>query len=405
MMKQTAISVAAMAVGMALSSAAWAQQAAPALEADPYKINPFVGSGSGSGPGGGRLAPPRPPRGAAPADEPAAATTPEAIAVAKAEMAKPRAEPGYKAPRLAIGQPDLQGVWSNASNTRLIRPAQFASLVMNDEQAAKARREHPQNIRQATDDNQKEADGLLNGRDLAAGRGYNAFWIDPGTNYSLVKGTWRTSWIVDPPNGQIPLTDNGRKLLAERRTDRGTGYDNPEERGMAERCIFFGGSSGPPLMNGLYNNNYRITQSPDAVIIVAEMIHEPRIVRLNSKHGPRELNRYAGDSIGWWEGDTLVVETVDVNPTGGGQASITESGKIIERFTRYNDKQILYEFEVHDPALYSQVWKGEVGLNAAPNLYEYACHEGNYGLDGILRGGRANDRKGVVNRASGGREE
>jgi hypothetical protein len=401
MMRQTTISVAAMAIGMALSGVAWAQQTAPKSEADPYKINPFVGSG----PGGGRLAPPRPPRGAAPADEPAAATTPEAIAVATAEMAKPRAEPGYKAPRLAIGQPDLQGVWSNASNTRLTRPAQFASLVMNDEQAAKARREHPQNIRQATDDNQKEADGLLNGRDLAAGRGYNAFWIDPGTNYSLVKGAWRTSWIVDPPNGQIPLTEDGRKLLASRRTDRGTGYDNPEERGMAERCIFFGGSSGPPLMNGLYNNNYRITQSPDAVIIVAEMIHEPRIIRLNAKHGPRELNRYAGDSIGWWEGDTLVVETVDVNPTGGGQASITESGKIIERFTRYNDKQILYEFEVHDPALYSQVWKGEVGLNAAPNLYEYACHEGNYGLDGILRGGRANDRKGIANRASGGREE
>jgi hypothetical protein len=395
------VSAAALAASLVLANAAWAQQATPAPDTDPYKVNPFLGTGAG----GGRLAPPRPPRGAPPADEPVSTATPEAIAAAQAEMTKPRTELGYKVPRLAIGQPDLQGVWSNASNTRLTRPAQFASLVMNDAQAAKARREHPQNIRQATDDNQKESDGLLNGRDLAAGRGYNAFWIDPGTNYSLVKGTWRTSWIVDPPSGQIPLTEDGRKLLAARRADRGTGYDNPEERGMAERCIFFGGSSGPPLMNGLYNNNYRITQSRDHVIIVAEMIHEPRIIRLNAKHSPAALNRYAGDSIGWWEGDTLVVETVDINPTGGGQAAITETGKIIERFTRYNDKQVLYEFEVHDPALYSQVWKGEVGLNAAPNLYEYACHEGNYGLEGILAGGRANDRKGVVNRSSGGREE
>ena len=208
-----AVSATALVLGLMLSTAAWAQQSAPAQQADPYKINPFLGSGAG----GARLAPPRPPRGATPADEPVSAASAEAIAAAAAEMAKPRTEPGYKAPRLAIGQPDLQGVWSNASNTRLTRPAQFASLVMNDEQAAKARREHPQNIRQATDDNQKESDGLLNGRDLAAGRGYNAFWIDPGTNYSLTKGSWRTSWIVDPPNGQIPLTEDGRKLLAARR--------------------------------------------------------------------------------------------------------------------------------------------------------------------------------------------
>ncbi len=393
------VSAAALVAALALSSGAWAQQtAAPPI--DPYKVNPFLNPSAGQ-----RLAPPRPPRGATPAAEPVATATPEAVAAAATEMAKPRTEPGYVTPRLAIGQPDLQGVWSNASNTRLTRPAQFSSLVMTDAEAAEARRLHPQNIRQATDDNQKEADGLLNGRDLAAGRGYNAFWIDPGTNYSLTKGSWRTSWIVDPPNGQIPVSEEGRKLLAARRADRGTGYDNPEERGMAERCVFFGGSSGPPMMNGLYNNNYRITQSPDHVIIVAEMIHEPRIIKLNAKHGPKELNKYAGDSIGWFEGNTLVVETINVNQTGAGQAAITEAGRIIERFTRYNDRQILYEFEVHDPALYTQAWKGEVGLNAAPNLYEYACHEGNYGLEGILAGGRANDRKGVVNRASGSREE
>ncbi len=393
------VSAAALAAAMALANVGWSQQPAPAQETDPYKINPFL-----SGAAGERLAPRRPPRGAAQADEPTAAASAEVIAIAKAEMAKPRTEPGYKTPRLAIGQPDLQGVWSNASNTRLTRPAQFKSLVMNGEEAAKARREHPQNIRQATDDNQKTSDGLLNGKDLASGRGYNAFWIDPGNNYALVKGSWRTSWIVDPPNGQIPpQTEEGRKILnASRETStRGNGYDNPEERSNWERCVSFQGG-GPPLGNGLYNNNFRIIQSPDHVLIEAEMIHEARIVKLNGKHGPAALNLWHGDSIGWWEGDTLVVETVNI-ARGSGQR-LTPSGKVIERFTRYNDKQILYEFEVHDPVLYGQVWKGEMGLNASPGMYEYACHEGNYGLHGILEGGRNNDRKGITN-VSGSREE
>jgi hypothetical protein len=393
------VSAAALAAALMLTNVGWSQQATPAPETDPYKINPFL-----SGAAGERLAPRRPPRGAAQADEPAAAISAETIAVAKAEMAKPRTEPGYKTPRLAIGQPDLQGVWSNASNTRLTRPAQFKSLVMNEEEAAKARREHPQNIRQATDDNQKTSDGLLNGKDLASGRGYNAFWIDPGNNYALVKGSWRTSWIVDPPNVQIPpQTEEGRKILnASRETStRGNGYDNPEERSNWERCVSFSGG-GPPLGNGLYNNNFRIIQSPDHVLIEAEMIHEARIVKLNGKHGPAALNLWHGDSIGWWEGDTLVVETVNIS-RGSGQR-LTPSGKIIERFTRYNDRQVLYEFEVHDPVLYSQVWKGEMGLNASPGMYEYACHEGNYGLHGILEGGRNNDRKGITN-VSGSREE
>jgi hypothetical protein len=118
------------------------------------------------------------------------------------------------------------------------------------------------------------------------------------------------------------------------------------------------------------------------------------------------MNQYLGDSIGWWEGDTLVVETVNINPNGGGQVQLTPNGKIIERFTRYSDNQVLYEFEVNDPALYSQVWKGEVGLNRVnDNVYEYACHEGNYGLLGILEGGRANDRAGKSNGEKGDRDE
>jgi hypothetical protein len=337
------------------------------------------------------------------------------VAPAAAQSATPsgadgRTEKGYVAPRLAIGQPDLTGVWTNSSNTTLTRPSQFKSLTMSDAEAAEARAKNPSNIRQATDDNQKTSDGLLDGKDLNAGRGYNAFWIDPGNNYANVKGTWRTSWIVDPPNGTIPFSAEGRKLASARRTGRGSGYDNPEERALGERCIIgFGGTGGPPMMNVLYNNNYQIIQSPDHVVIVVEMVHDARIIPLKGKHRPDAMKPYLGDSIGWWDGDTLVVETINLHPNqqiGGGQVSLTEKGKITERFTRYNDNQVLYEFEVDDPTLYTQVWKGEVGMNKVDgNMYEYACHEGNYGLEGILAGGRANDRAGKNNRVNGDRDE
>ncbi len=317
---------------------------------------------------------------------------------------------GYVAPRLEIGQPDISGVWSNASNTRMTRPAKFKTLILSDADAEEARKNDPSNIRQATDDNQKTGDGLLDGKDLASGRGYNSFWIDPGSNLANVKGTWRTSWIVDPPSGQVPFTEEGRKVAAAGRGGylaRGTGYDNPEERAAGERCIVgFGGTGGPPMMNVLYNNNYQIIQAKDHVVIVVEMNHDARIIPLNAKHRPVALNPYLGDSIGWWEGDTLVVETVNINPMGGGQVQLTPNGKVIEKFTRYSDTQVLYEFEIHDPKLYSQVWKGEVGLNRVnDNVYEYACHEGNYGLHGILEGGRAADRSGKSIQEKGDRDE
>jgi hypothetical protein len=342
-----------------------------------------------------------PGRGGPPGPPMAQAATPE---IDTAAINSPRTEAGYTAPRLAIGQPDLTGVWSNASNTRLTRPGNMPRLVMSDAENERARAANPSNIRQANDDNQN-ANTQFTGKDLASGRGYNAFWIDPGTNYGNVKGTWRTSWIVEPANGQVPFRRD-RPQPAGNRQARGSGYDNPEERSLGERCIVgFGGTSGPPLNNVLYNNNYQIIQSPDAVVIVTEMVHDARIVRLNARHRPPEVNQYMGDSIGWWEGDTLVVETVNQHPGGGSMVQLSDSGKIIERFTRYNDRQIFYEFEVDDPSLYTQVWRGQMSLNASPAIYEYACHEGNYGLHGILSGGRENDRRGVSNVRSGDRDE
>ncbi|MBI1360881.1 MAG: hypothetical protein GC155_11440 [Alphaproteobacteria bacterium] len=318
----------------------------------------------------------------------------------QAAINAPTVEAGYKVPRHADGTPDLTGVWSNASNTTLRRPGNAKNLVMTDEQALKAREDNPQNIRQATDDRQKTSDGLLTGKDLAAGRGYNSFWIDPGNNYALVKGTWRTSWIVDPPNGQMPL-----KPGAMRPRRVGTGYDNPEERNLNERCLILG-TSGPPIGNYLYNNNTRIMQSPNAVVIESEMIHDARIIPLvktaadaAAKHRPAALDQWMGDSVGWYEGDTLVVETTNMM-RGGGSAPMSPTGKIIERFTRYNDKQVFYEFEVNDPNMYTQVWKGQMSLNASPALYEYACHEGNYAMHGILAAGRKNDREGIKNDSS-----
>lgn len=321
--------------------------------------------------------------------------------VDKAAINAPVVEPGYVVPRLAIGQPDLQGVWSNASNTSMRRPPTMKNLVMSDAENDHARENNPQNIRQRTDDNQKQADGLLDGKDLQSGRGYNAFWIDPGSSYANVKGTWRTSWIVDPPNGQVPVKAGvafnpyGPRL--------GTGYDHPEERNLNERCIILG-TSGPPIGNYLYNNNLRIIQSPDHVVIESEMIHDARIIPLNAKHKPKELAPWMGDSVGWWEGDTLVIETINMT-RGGSQVQVSPAGKITERFTRYNDKQVFYEFEVDDPSIYSQVWKGQMALNAAEGMYEYACHEGNHGLLGILEGGRVADREGRDIREDGDREE
>jgi hypothetical protein len=275
----------------------------------------------------------------------APATGPE---VDKAAIAAPTVEPGYTVPRLMIGQPDLQGVWSNASNTPLRRPSSMPNLVMSDEENDRARENNPSNIRQKTDDNQS-GQGLLDGKDLASGRGYNAFWIDPGSSYANVKGTWRTSWIVEPANGQVPMkrgvTGNpyGPRL--------GTGYDHPEERNLNERCIILG-TSGPPIGNYLYNNNLRIIQSPNHVVIESEMIHDARIIPLNATHKPKELAPWMGDSIGWWEGDTLVVETINMT-RGGSGVMISPSGKITERFSRYNEKQVFYEFEVDDPSIYS----------------------------------------------------
>jgi hypothetical protein len=218
----------------------------------------------------------------------------------------------------------------------------------------------------------------LTARIWQSGRGYNAFWIDPGSSYANVKGTWRTSWIVDPPNGQVPMKRGVSAANGVRPRASAPGYDQPG-RAQPQRALHHPRHVGPADRQlPVQQQPSQITQSPDHVVIESEMIHDARIIPLNAKHKPKELTPWMGDSIGWWEGDTLVVETINMHARRFGRLALSPSGKITERFTRYNDKQVFYEFEVDDPTIYSQVVEGPDGAERGQDgIYEYACHEGN----------------------------
>jgi hypothetical protein len=233
--------------------------------------------------------------------------------------------------------------------------------------------------------------------------GYNASWTDPGTTLGRIRGEVRTSWLVDPADGKLPYSAQGRKVFQATLSKARNSFEGPESRPLGERCILgFGSTAGPPMLNVLYNNNYQIVQTPDRVAIVVEMNHDARIVRLDSRqHLPAHIRPWMGDSVGWWEGDTLVVETTNFNPGESlrpyfsATVYLSKDARVTERFTRVSKDQILYAFSVDDPATYSQVWRAEMPLNTSPGpVYEYACHEGNYALPGILAGARLAEKEG-----------
>ena len=302
------------------------------------------------------------------------------------------AQDGYLPPRTASGKPNLQGYWTNASLTSMQRSGRYddIGLVISDDQLNELTLSHPASVRAATDDNQV-AGQLPDGKDLPSGRGYNAFWVDPGTRFTSVKGEMRTSWITKPLNGRIPYSDEGNQLRREGRA-KFSGYAGPEGAPLAERCLIgFGSTSGPPMNSVLYNNMYQIVQTDDYVMILVEMVHDARIIPINGDHRPEQWESWMGDSIGYWEGDTLVVETINLHTQqkSRSMASLSDQGKIIERFSRDSENQIFYEFEVQDPVFYTESWGGEIAFNATDTkLYEYACHEGNYALTGTLGGAR-----------------
>jgi len=310
------------------------------------------------------------------------------------------AQAAYKAPRNGFSQPDLEGVWTNASLTSLERGPQFKTLTITDAQAAmveqmRARMMDAQN--RPTDPN---APAPTAGQDPG---GYNSFWIDAGKRMGRINGQARTSWLIDPADGKLPYRPEGWKLYQDTLNKARNTFDGPEARPLGERCILgFGSTAGPPMMNVLYNNHYQIQQAKDHAVIVVEMNHDARIVRLTDKRRPPPAMRtWMGDSIGWWEGDTLVVETVGFHPDEslrpyfGASLFLSPGAKVTERFTRVAKDQILYAFEVDDPKVYTKTWKAEMALNAAPGpVYEYACHEGNYSLPGILAGARRAESEG-----------
>ncbi|HZZ32145.1 MAG TPA: hypothetical protein VFE10_09145 [Phenylobacterium sp.] len=306
----------------------------------------------------------------------------------------------YHAPKNGFGQPDLQGTWTNASLTSLQRPAMFKSLTLTDAEAAALEKRRAAARAQADKPTDPNSGAPPEGNDPG---GYNASWTDPGVSLGRIGGQVRTSWIVDPINGQLPYSTTGKAAYVEALRKARNSWDGPENRPLGERCILgFGSTAGPPMLNVLYNNNYQIVQSKDSVAILVEMNHDVRIVRMTDrKHLPGYMRPWMGDSIGWWEGDTLVVETTNFNPGESlrpyfsNSILLSPNAKVTERFTRVSPNQILYRFEVDDPTTYSQVWKAEMPLNAAKGpVYEYACHEGNYALPGILAGARKADRDG-----------
>jgi hypothetical protein len=235
--------------------------------------------------------------------------------------------------------------------------------------------------------------------------GYNVFWFDPANQVATVNGERRSSLIVSPANGQVPeLSEPGKQRLAARTARAAQGaFDGPEQRALGERCILgFGSNSGPPMLPVMYNSHYQIVQNRDSVMIHVEMVHDARIIRLGGQHSPEHLRKWMGDSIGRWEGDTLVVETTHFNPVqpiqigqGATYRSIPVSPglKVMERFTRVGPRTIKYEFTVEDPDTFSTAWRGEIPFHATDQpIYEYACHEGNYALPGILAGAREEEK-------------
>jgi len=301
-------------------------------------------------------------------------------------------------------RPNLEGVWSNASLTSLTRRSGVESLVVTAEEARAIAASVPIGGLEGGFD---EDDGVNDTPDIAGDdfgtRAYNNFWVDPGSNLALVKGQYRTSYIIDPQNGQVPHLENPTTDF--QRTSFGSRYvtgigdaSGPEALPLAERCIISDRRAGPAMQSALYNNTYQFVQTDDYVVINVEQIHDARIIptfssaeEARANRRPEILQQYMGDSVGWYEDGVLVVETINVNPQQMQQSStaITINGKVTERFNRYSDSEIVYRFTVEDADLYSQPWTAELSFHAIEGqLYEYACHEGNYSMPGTLAGAR-----------------
>ncbi|MGQ0735035.1 MAG: hypothetical protein ACT4QD_15435 [Acidobacteriota bacterium] len=318
-------------------------------------------------------------------------------------------------PRMPDGKPDLQGTWDYATITPIERPESAKGLVMSEAEARRLERgvaDRVDRLAQPSDPNRgaPPVGGLVSVRTGETGvGGYNNFYIDSGRVVARVDGTYRTSLIIDPADGRLPpLTAEARaRAMARAAARKGREFDHPEYRPQAERCLLSFGTTTPLLPNYFYNNNIQIVQTPDHVMIVLEMVHDVRIVRMKgdastgsasaramsrAEHPPAGVRFWMGDSIGWWEGDTLVVDTTNFAPQQMVRGQSAEHLHVVERFRRVDAETMVMRFTVDDPATYTRPWTGEVPFRASgERIYEYACHEGNYALENILRGERRRD--------------
>jgi hypothetical protein len=298
-------------------------------------------------------------------------------------------------PRAPDGHLDLQGTFDFATATPLERPANLAGkqLFTDDEAAAFERQVGLNHAR-------------IDDAPLPAGQvgGYNQFWYEFGTKVVPDK---RTSLIVDPSDGRLPpLTPEAQKRAEDHRARLRGLAEGPEDRDASERCLL-GYNAGPPMVPVGYNQNVQIVQTHDSVMIHNEMVHTARIVPLDGgPHLPPQFRLWSGDSRGHWEGDTLVVDTTNFNDQTWNQFSgwswaADKNLHVVERFTLADPDTVLYRFTVEDPTTWTRPWTAVVPLHRTRNLmYEYACHEGNIGMVGILRGARAEERKAATRKTS-----
>jgi hypothetical protein len=289
-------------------------------------------------------------------------------------------------PRSADGHPDLQGVWTNATLTPMERPASFAGKLNLTEAEAKAFEGHAQE-ELTSGDGKSDSDFHRRAGSGETG-GYNALFIDRGSELARVDGVKRSSLVIDPPDGKVPpITPEARQRLQSMR--RGASLASAKDRPLSERCLMsFGSSSGPPMLPVLYNNNYQIVQTADRVMILVEMVHDARIIRLNAEHDPENIRKWLGDSVGHWEGDTLVVDTVHFNDEVNFRGS-SKNLHVIEKFTRTDANTMLYRATLDDPTTWTKPWTIEYPFSATRGpVFEYACHEGNYSIVDVLGGAR-----------------
>jgi hypothetical protein len=291
--------------------------------------------------------------------------------------------------KTADGRPDLQGVWDFRTLTPLQRPTDLAGKeVLTDAEAVEFERKNALN----QDNREAKPSFVQNGAasNTDVDRAYNDFWWDFGKK---VVGTKRTSLIVDPPDGKTPpLTPEAQERGKLRFAAYQRAAFGPEDRGVGERCIL-GFNSGPPMLPSAYNNNVQIFQTPDHVVLLNEMVHNARIIPLDGRpHVPQSVRQWVGDSRGRWDGDSLVVETTGFL----GETAFPNAGPnlhLTERFKRVDADTLLYEFTVSDPTTWTKPWTAQVPMRKSDQpLYEYACHEGNYGMTNLLSAARAVDK-------------